>query len=70
MVRSHDLTSGSVPQHLLRLAALLINGNILQHLYNTADAFVLGRFAGELEFAAVGVAGLVMNLFPFMITGV
>ena len=38
-------------------------GNILQQLYNTADAFILGHFASALEFAAVGVAGSVMNLF-------
>ncbi len=69
MAHSYDLTSGSIPQHLLRLAAPLIMGNILQQLYNTVDAFILGRFAGELEFAAVGVAGSVMNLFLFMITG-
>ena len=53
MARSYDLTSGSIPQHLLRLAAPLIMGNILQQLYNTVDAFILGRFAGGLEFAAV-----------------
>lgn len=69
MARSYDLTSGSIPQHLLRLAAPLIMGNILQQLYNTVDAFILGRFAGDLKFAAVGVAGSVMNLFLFMITG-
>lgn len=69
MARSYDLTSGSIPQHLLRLAAPLIMGNILQQLYNTVDAFILGRFAGDLEFAAVGVAGSVMNLFLFKITG-
>lgn len=69
MARSYDLTSGSISQHLLRLAAPLIMGNILQQLYNTADAFILGRFGGALEFAAVGVAGSVMNLFLFMITG-
>ena len=57
MARSYDLTGGSIPQHLLRLAAPLIMGNILQQLYNTVDAFILGRFAGEAEFAAVGVAG-------------
>ena len=57
MARSYDLTSGSIPQHLLRLAAPLIMGNILQQLYNTVEAFILGRFAGDLEFAAVGVAG-------------
>lgn len=69
MVRAHDLTEGSIPRHLLRLAAPLILGNILQQLYNTVDALILGRFAGEAEFAAVGVAGSVMNLFLFVIVG-
>lgn len=69
MTRTAELTDGSVTGHLLRLAAPLIMGNILQQLYNTIDAFVLGRFAGEAEFAAVGVAGAVMNLFIFMIVG-
>ena len=67
--RTHDLTTGSIPQHMLRLAAPLILGNILQQLYNAVDAFILGRCAGGLEFAAVGIAGSVMNLFLFMITG-
>lgn len=69
MTRSHDLTTGSIPAHFLRLAAPLMMGNILQQLYNTADAFILGRYAGGLEFAAAGVAGSVMNLFLFMLTG-
>lgn len=67
--RTHDLTAGSILQHMLRLAAPLILGNILQQLYNAVDAFILGRCAGGLEFAAVGIAGSVMNLFLFMITG-
>ena len=67
--RTHDLTAGSIPLHMLRLAAPLILGNILQQLYNAVDAFILGRCAGGLEFAAVGIAGSVMNLFLFMITG-
>lgn len=69
MVYTHDLTDGSILRHLLRLAAPLILGNILQQLYNTVDALILGRFAGEAEFAAVGVAGSVMNLFLFVIVG-
>lgn len=69
MARSYDLTNGSITQHLLRLAAPLIAGNILQQLYNTVDTFILGRFAGADEFASVGIAGSVMNLFLFMITG-
>ncbi len=42
MARSHDLTTGSIPQHLLQLAVPLIFGNILQQLYNTVDAFIWG----------------------------
>ena len=30
---------------------------------------VIGRFAGETAFAAIGVAGTVMNLFLFLLSG-
>ena len=69
MARTHDLTRGSVYGHLARLAVPLIAGNILQQLYNAVDAFVLGRFAGADEFAAIGIAGSVMNLFLFAAVG-
>ena len=45
----HDLLHGSVTRHLIRLAAPLIAGNILQQFYNTFDVFVVGRYAGEIE---------------------
>lgn len=64
-----DLTQGNIPSQLVTLACPLIIGNILQQLYNTIDAFVIGRFAGQAEFAAIGVAGSVMNLFIFAIVG-
>ena len=64
-----DFTQGSIPKHLMRLAVPLVIGNILQQLYNTIDAFVLARYAGIEEFAAIGVAGAVMNLFLFAIVG-
>ena len=44
-------------------------GNILQQLYNTVDAFIIGRFLGGAAFGAVGVAGTVMNLFIFILSG-
>ena len=64
-----DMTKGSITKHLINFALPLMVGNLFQQLYNMVDAFILGRFAGDLEFAAVGVAGSVMNLFLFMITG-
>ena len=64
-----DLTRGSLSRHLIRLAVPLLFGNILQEFYNTIDAFVVGRFAGQEEFAAIGIAGTVMNLFLFALVG-
>ena len=64
-----ELTQGSLSRHLVRLAVPLVFGNILQEFYNTIDAFVVGRFAGQEEFAAIGVAGTVMNLFLFALVG-
>lgn len=69
MSYTSDLTTGTISKHFIHLAAPLIVGNILQQLYNTIDAFILGHYSGTLEFAAVGIAGSVMNLFLFMITG-
>lgn len=69
MAYSYDFTKGSTLQHFLCLATPLIMGNILQQFYNTVDAFIIGRFVGGLEFAAIGIAGSVMNLFLYMIVG-
>lgn len=67
--KTHDYTQGNMYTALAGLSAPLIAGNILQQFYNTIDAFVVGRFAGNEEFAAIGVAGTIMNLFLFMIVG-
>ncbi len=64
-----DYTKGNLSHHLLQLAIPLVFGNILQEFYNTIDAFVVGRFAGQEEFAAIGIAGTVMNLFLFALVG-
>ena len=61
------LTTGSLSRHLVRLALPLVFGNILQEFYNTIDTFVVGRYAGQAEFAAIGIAGTVMNLFLFIL---
>ena len=67
---TNSLTEGSLLHHLTLLALPLILGNILQQFYNAIDAFVVGRFAGTEEFAAIGIAGTVMNLFLFAIVGI
>lgn len=69
MERNADLTQGNMKRHMVRLAIPLILGNILQQTYNTIDAFVIGRYASELEFSSVGVASSIMNLMIFAIVG-
>lgn len=69
MVNTMDLTRGPIREQYIALAVPLLMGNILQQLYNTVDAVIVGRFVGEAAFAAVGVAGSVMNLFLFLISG-
>lgn len=64
-----DLLQGNIRSQLITLALPLLLGNILQQFYNTADALIIGSFLGTNAFAAVGVAGSVMNLFIFMLNG-
>ncbi len=63
------LTSGNIRSQFIALAAPLLMGNILQQLYNTVDAVIVGQYVGQNAFAAVGVAGSVMNLFLFLLNG-
>lgn len=69
MIHSTDLTKGDIKGELVALTVPLIIGNILQQLYNTIDAVVIGRYVGHTAFAAIGVAGTVMNLFIFVLSG-
>lgn len=63
------LTQGDIIRQLIALSGPLLLGNILQQLYNAVDAVIVGRFVGSTAFGAVGVAGSVMNLFLFLISG-
>lgn len=49
-----NLTSGGITAALLKFAAPMIVGNLLQQVYNLADTFVVGRYLGEDALAAVG----------------
>ena len=68
-MKKRDLTNGNITLQLAELMLPLLLGNILQQLYNTVDAFIIGRCCGEGPYAAIGVAGTVMNLFLFAVVG-
>lgn len=63
------LLEGNIRRELISLALPLLVGNVLQQLYNTVDSLIIGRYLGTAAFSAVGVAGTIMNLFIFVLTG-
>ncbi len=65
----HKLTEGNITKQLLQLALPLVIGNFLQQLYNTIDAWVVGRYISQDAFAAIGIGGTVVNLFIFVLVG-
>ncbi len=52
-----DLIGGPIGRGILRFCIPLFMGQLLQQLYNIADAWVLGNFAEENAFAAVSSGG-------------
>ncbi len=63
--KSQSLIQGSITRGILSFALPLFLGQLLQQLYNLADAWVLGNFASNEAFAAVSSGG---NL-TFLIIG-
>jgi len=63
------LLEGNIRRELVSLALPLLVGSMLQQLYNTVDSLIIGRFLGTEAFSAVGIAGSIMNLFIFVLTG-
>ncbi len=69
MKREKDILNDNIYQLLFKLSIPLIMGDILQQFYNMIDAVMIGIFVGNHAFAAVGIAGTVMNLFLFSVVG-
>ncbi len=47
MTDQRQLTQGPISRQLIALSAPLLAGNILQQLYNTVDAVIVGWFVGD-----------------------
>lgn len=65
-----NLTEGSVPKGILAFALPLLLGQLLQQLYNLADAWVIGNFASNASFAAVSSGGSLTFLVIGFFNGV
>lgn len=63
------MLSGKIKPQLIAFAFPLILGNFLQQLYNIIDSIIIGHFIDQSAFASVGIAGTIMNLFTFILSG-
>ncbi len=56
-----DMTDGNIVGHIIRFAIPLLLGNIFQQLYNTVDTWVIGNYATNEAYSAVGNVGPIIN---------
>ncbi|MBX7118887.1 MAG: MATE family efflux transporter [Gemmatimonadaceae bacterium] len=57
----HDLTQGSIPRHIIRMAIPMAIGMIFQTLYYLVDLYFVGRL-GDVALAGVSAAGNVQYI--------
>ncbi len=55
--KSIDLLNGSIGKGMIQFCIPLFMGQLLQQLYNIADAWVVGNFAESNAFAAISSGG-------------
>ena len=63
------MTEGTPWKHILRFSLPVLAGSLLQQLYNTVDAIIVGRYAGEAALSAVGTTGSFVFLFLALAIG-
>ena len=71
---SHDLTEGSIVRKLVSFFLPVAAGTIVQQLYNTADAIIVGRFVGTVALASVGgsttqIVNILIGFFVALTSG-
>lgn len=57
-----DMTQGNIIRHIISFAFPLLLGNIFQQLYNTVDTWVVGNYASNEAYSAVGTVGPIINM--------
>ncbi len=67
--RNIDFTRGSIVGSIVAFSMPIVFGELLQNLYNSVDAFVVGNFAGKTALAAVTVGGVISNMVVMFFNG-
>lgn len=63
------LLEGPVGRGLLRFVLPILAGNILQQLYNSIDAMIIGRYVGESALGAVGASQPITSIVLSLVIG-
>ena len=62
-MENHDLTEGSIAGKLVRFFLPIALGTIIQQLYNSVDAAIVGKYVGTVALAAAGgSAAMIINI--------
>lgn len=69
MRRSVDFTQGNIVRAIVLFSVPLIMGELLQNLYNSVDALVVGNFVSDGALAAVTVGGTISNMIVNFFNG-
>lgn len=62
MKRAIDFTKGNIVQAIVLFSIPFIMGELLQNLYNSVDALVVGNLVDQHALAAVTVCGVIANM--------
>ena len=65
-----SLTEGSIWKNLTLFAIPILLGQIFQQLYNTADAWIVGHYCNDAQYAAVTSTGSLVFLLVGFFSGI
>ncbi|MGN0983625.1 MAG: MATE family efflux transporter [Gemmiger sp.] len=69
MTKQIDFTTGSLTKQLILFSFPLVLGELLQNLYNSVDALVVGNFVGDTALAAISVCSTLSSLLVSFFNG-
>lgn len=69
MTKQIDFTQGSLTRQLILFSVPLVMGELLQNLYNSVDALVVGNFVSDTALAAISVCSTLSNLLVGFFNG-
>ena len=65
-----DLTEGNTLSGIVMFAIPLLIGNLVQQMYSTVDAIVVGQYVGDAALGAVGLTMPIVNLIFVLFMGI